>query len=332
MVTQNRQARATIYDVAQRAGVSKSLVSLVLREPHRVSQARRDAVTEAIAELDYRPSKAASALAGNRSKNIGVAIDDFTNLWFVDVLRGMRSVLDGEGFHISVADAELNAHLGLNPIDGFLSAPVDGLVLAGEFGSSPALRAGTALAVVGSREDGLGEVDRVSDDAVHGIGLVRDHLSALGHTEMAHLSGPGGVATARRLAYETLAGPGARVLTGTVTDEQAGYDLTLRLVDAHPGVTAIVAANDLMATGAVVALRERGRRVPEDVSVTGYDDSTLASSRLLPLTTVDDRSFDQGVEAARAILLRMESPDRPARSLHLEPRLVVRGTTAPVPV
>ena len=86
--------RPTIYDVAERAGVSKSLVSLVLQNAPQVSERRRSAVLAAIAELGYRPSNAATSLAGNRTRSIGVAIDDFENLWFVDLLRGMREVLD----------------------------------------------------------------------------------------------------------------------------------------------------------------------------------------------------------------------------------------------
>ena len=127
-------ARPTIYDVAQRAGVSKSLVSLVLRDAPHVSAKRRQAVLTAISDLGYRPSSAASSLAGHRTRSIGVAIDDFENLWFVDLLRGMRRVLDESGHNVSVADRHLNAHLERDPVDAFLSMQVEGIVLAMESG------------------------------------------------------------------------------------------------------------------------------------------------------------------------------------------------------
>src|SRR3954453_12069142 len=151
--------RPTIYDVAQRAGVSKSLVSLVLQNAPQVSPKRRAAVLDAIAELGYRPSNAASSLAGNRTRSIGVAIDDFENLWFVDLLRGMRQVLDESGFNVSVADRHLNAHLERDPVDAFLSMQVEGIVLAMEtggsvpdFGGVPVVVAGAGALLPGPRQ------------------------------------------------------------------------------------------------------------------------------------------------------------------------------------
>ena len=132
-----RQKRPTIYDVAERAGVSKSLVSLVLQNSTRVSDEKRAAVRAAIQELGYLPSRAATALAGNRTRAIGVMIDDFRNPWFVDLLEGMQEVLNGPGFHVTVADANLNAHLEQSPISGFLAAGVEGLVIGGDVDAVP---------------------------------------------------------------------------------------------------------------------------------------------------------------------------------------------------
>jgi transcriptional regulator with XRE-family HTH domain len=100
----------TIYDVAERAGVSKSLVSLVLRGSPRVSDEKRDAVLAAVAELDYTPSRLAAGLAGTRTRSIGVVIDEFENLWFAPALAGLRTALGAGGYSLSVADASLNAH------------------------------------------------------------------------------------------------------------------------------------------------------------------------------------------------------------------------------
>ncbi|MFS2029980.1 LacI family DNA-binding transcriptional regulator, partial [Curtobacterium sp. CT11-45] len=122
---------ATIYDVAARAGVSKSLVSLVLQRSPRVSQQRRDAVLKAIQELDYRPSTAAVSLAGTRSRTIGVVLDDFRNQWFVDLLTGLREALQDQGHRLVVADRFLNTGLDASPVEGFLSMRVEGIVIAG---------------------------------------------------------------------------------------------------------------------------------------------------------------------------------------------------------
>ena len=100
-----RTRRPTIYDVAKSAGVSPSLVSLVLQNPSKVSEKRREAVRTAMAELGYRPSRAATTLASSQTKSIGLVIEDFRNLWFVDLLRGMESALSPHGYQVTLADS-----------------------------------------------------------------------------------------------------------------------------------------------------------------------------------------------------------------------------------
>jgi DNA-binding LacI/PurR family transcriptional regulator len=121
----------------------------------------------------------------------------------------------------------------------------------------------------------------------------------------------------------------APVVTGSGgTTEEDGYVAMRDLLDARPDVTGVFAANDVMLLGALAALRERGLAVPDDVSVVGYDNSPLAASRYLALTTIDDRSVDVGVHAAEAILARQADPNRPPSQVLLSPALVRRGSTA----
>lgn len=133
----------TIYDVAERAGVSKSLVSLVLRGSERVSDEKRLAVLQAVKALNYTPSRLAAGLAGTRTRSIGVVIDEFENLWFADVLAGLRKALDG--YSISVADTALNSHLSIDPLEAFRGLRVDGVVLAGEVPSEAVERLSVRL-------------------------------------------------------------------------------------------------------------------------------------------------------------------------------------------
>jgi DNA-binding LacI/PurR family transcriptional regulator len=324
-------SRPTIYDVAQRAGVSKSLVSLVLQNAPQVSQKRREAVQRAIAELGYRPSNAASSLAGNRTRSIGVAIDDFENLWFVDLLRGMRSVLDESGLNVSVADRHLNAHLERDPVDAFLSMQVEGIVLAMETGGSLPDFGGVPVVVAGAREVVPDDADLVANDDAEGARMATQHLLDLGHRTIGHLTGAGGIAVLRRESYEaTMAKAGlASMVTGSGgTTEDDGYIATRALLDARPETTGIFAANDVMLLGALAALRERGLSVPDDVSLVGYDNSPLAASHYLAMTTVDDRSVDVGIHAAQAILARREEPHRAPSHVLLTPKLVHRSSTA----
>ncbi|MFI7481983.1 LacI family DNA-binding transcriptional regulator [Kocuria sp. M1R5S2] len=325
--------RPTIYDVAAAAGVSKSLVSLVLRGSPSVSEARRAAVLDAMARLDYRPSQAAAALAGARTRTIGVVLDDFRNLWFVGLLRGLQEGLSAHGFRIAVADGTLNAHVEASPLDGFLSMRVDGLVIATE--PTPAMRvpAGLPVVVAGSRRGEVPGADVVANDDRLGGRLATDHLLELGHRRIGHLTGDGGAAQLRAEGFrESLLAAGLRapVVRGEgSTTEEDGYRAALRLLGEAPGTTALFAANDTMAMGALAAARERGLRVPEDLSVIGYDDSPIAATHLLRLTTVDGRNAEVGAAAAERLVARTATePSEPVRTALLTPRLVPRSSCA----
>lgn len=338
MAVQPKSERVTIYDVARHAGVSKSLVSLVLRGSQQVSAARREAVERSIAELGYRPSRAAAALAGQRSNTIGVVIDDFANPWFVELLAGLREGLAGTRFHVGVADAALNAHLRESPVSGYLAARVDGLVIAAEPSQPPPGSAGGASSgvgvptvLVGRRDRGVEGADRVAADEAAGARLAVAHLRELGHRRIAFVAGDSGSARERARGYrDAMAAAGLAAMQShpLEADDRGGYLATRALLAGQLRLTAILAANDLMALGAWQALREAGRDVPGDVSLVGYDDTTIAATGLIGLTSVDPRSDEIGRLAAQALLARIDDPARVPGDLVVEPRLVARSTTA----
>ena len=322
----------TIYDVAEAAGVSKSLVSLVLHGSPRVSAARRAAVLDAVQRLGYRPSQAAATLAGATSSTIGVVLDDYRNLWFVSLLRGLQEGLAPHGFRIAVADHTLNAHVEASPLDGFLTMRVEGLVIATEPTAAMRVPAGLPVVVAGNRAATVPGSDVVAADDRLGARLATQHLLDLGHRLIGHLTGAGGAARLRRDGFEEAmkaagARPGGVVGSGATT-EQDGYLAALRLLEQEPGTTAVFAANDMMAMGAVAAAREHGLRVPEDLSVVGYDDSPVASTNLLRLTTVDGRNAEVGAVAAQRLISRASGAEVPARTVLLTPELVRRGSCA----
>ena len=320
--------RPTIYDVANRAGVSKSLVSLVLRDSPRVSPARREAVLAAITELGYRPSQAATALASHRTKSIEVLIDDYRNLWFVGLVHGMQAQMSAHGYYLTVTESRSNAELGQ---DGRTRPAnhVDGLVIAAE--PEPGLNPLVPTVVAGWRDNLPAGVDLVANDDEAGGRLAAEHLIALGHTEIGHLTGSGGAALHRRSGFAgalAVAGLVATVTGDGGTAEDDGYAAAVALFKERPGITAVFAANDTMALGALAAIRQRGLSVPQDVSLVGYDNSPLAMSRYLDLTSVDARNEAVGDAAARALLQRIENPAMAPRHTLIEPSLVVRSTTA----
>jgi len=334
MAKSDRQ-RPTIYDVAERAGVSKSLVSLVLQGSPGVSEGRRAAVLAAITELNYRPNRAATELASHRTKSVEVVIDDYRNLSFVGLLAGISSELAGHGYHLSVTDTQLNAHLSRERQASILSTNLDGLIIAGEL-NDELLDMWTGPTVVAGWRDTIpAGADLVANDDEMGGRIAADHLIALGHRVMGHLTGSSGPAGHRRTGFiDQLAAKGLKAEVAGLaggTSEEDGYRAAGELLDQKPSISGIFAANDTMALGALAAIRTRGLRVPADISVIGYDNSPLAHYRYLEITSVDDRSDVVGAAAGRALLGRLDDPTgQPQRTL-VEPALVVRTTTGPPP-
>ncbi|WP_248762245.1 LacI family DNA-binding transcriptional regulator [Pseudarthrobacter sp. SSS035] len=324
--------RPTIYDVAKQAGVSPSLVSLVLQNPARVSDKRREAVQAAISDLGYRPSRAATTLASSRTKSIGLVIDDYRNLWFVDLLRGMESVLSDLGYQVMLADSRPGENRIKEATDGLLAMHVDALVIAAEPSESMLAKTWVPTVVAGWRKGVPAGADLITNDDDGGGAMAASHLLGLGHTRIGHLSGSDGASAHRRFGFRRrMEEAGVDVLIAETggTSEEDGYTSACWLLDHHPETTAIFAANDTMALGALAAIKSRGLSVPGDISVIGYDNSPLAKSRYLDLTSVDNRSDVVGVDAARTLLARIQDPAIGPQQKLIEPVLVVRGTTAP---
>lgn len=324
--------RPTIYDVASRAGVSKSLVSLVLRGAPGVSDARRAEILAAISELGYRPSQAATMLASTRPRSIEVLVDDYRNQSFVGTVEGVRSVLAGTDFYLTVTETRLNS---VSVAGGAYSqsSPADGRVLAGE--PTQAVLAGWTVptVVAGSRLSVPAGADVVATDDAKGSRLACGHLHQLGHRRIGHLSGSSGPAVQRLAGYEAFCrDQGLEIRAVGVDDgttEEDGYRSAVDLFGRHPDITAVVAANDVMALGALAAIRERGLSVPGDVSLVGYDNTPLAQSRYLSLTTVDDHSAEVGGAATRALLARLADPAAAQVHQLIAPTLIARSTTGP---
>ncbi|MFJ8538376.1 LacI family DNA-binding transcriptional regulator [Streptomyces sp. NPDC093591] len=326
----------TIRDVADRAGVSKSLVSLVLRGSDQVRPEKRDAVLRAVRELGYRPNAAARSLSEQRTRTVGVLLNDLRNPWFVDMLDGLNSLLHDNGLHMLLADARLNRRTGQDPAGPFLDLRVDGLVVVGTLPDPAALEAVAArmpVVVAGAREPVPSGVDVVANDDEQGARLVAEHLIGLGHRRIAHIAGYGAVGELRRRSFQaTMREHGladqAVVEAGDMTEE-GGYRTTVRLLSRPERPTAVFAVNDIAAIGALSAAEELGLRVPRDLSVVGYDNTSIARLRHVWLTTVDNTSHEVGRRAARCLLERFEGAAGEGRVQLATPALEVRGSTAP---
>ncbi|MGW1544291.1 LacI family DNA-binding transcriptional regulator [Streptomyces sp. NPDC002309] len=327
----------TIRDVAEHAGVSKSLVSLVLRGSGQVRPDKREAVLRAVRELGYRPNAAARSLSERRTRTVGVLLNDLRNPWFVDLLDGLDSLLHTAGMHMLLADARLNRRTGHDLTGPFLDLGTDGLVVVGTLPEPAALDTVAArmpVVVAGARDPVPPGVDVVAGDDEQGTRLVTEHLIGLGHRRIAHLAGYGAVGELRRRSFEAtmrahgLAGDA--VVEPCDQTEEGGHRAAVRLL-ARPGrPTAVLAVNDTAAVGALSAAGDMGLSVPGDLSVTGYDNTGVSRLRHLWLTTVDNAGHEVGRRAARRLLDRLEAPGGEGRLQLAVPTLEVRGTTGAV--
>ncbi|MFD7695315.1 LacI family DNA-binding transcriptional regulator [Streptomyces sp. NPDC059805] len=324
----------TIRDVADHAGVSKSLVSLVLRGSEQVRPEKREAVLRAVRELGYRPNAAARSLSEQRTRTVGVLLNDLRNPWFVDLLDGLNSLLHDNGLHMLLADARLNRRTGQDPAGPLLDLRVDGLVVVGTLPDPAALaEAAERLPVVvaGAREPAPAGVDVVANDDERGARLVTEHLIGLGHRRIAHIAGYGAVGELRRRSFEAVMrehglADEAVVESGDMTEE-GGYRATVRLLSGARRPTAVFAVNDICAIGALSAAEESGLRVPRDLSVVGYDNTSIARLRHVWLTTVDNAGYEVGRRAARCLLDRFAGTGGAGGVQLAGPALEIRGTT-----
>lgn len=332
--------RPTMDDVAARAGVSRALVSLVMRDSPKVSAHRRRAVLAAAKDLGYQPHLMARSLAGGTSDIVGVMVSDLRNTFFADVVEGMDAAAREAGLELILNTGRRSPTRERTALESLLAFRPGGIVLLSPVLPAAAIReaAQQSPVVLVSRSSTAPEIDTVNDDGETGSALAVDHLVRLGHRRIVHLDG-GGASTsaARRRGYRDAMrrhGLEPMVLPSEHTDSagMAAIRKLLNLFSHGNFPTALVCGNDFNAIGAMSALEEAGLRVPRDVSVVGYDNTSLAALRHLSLTTVDQPRVTMGRLAVEALAERLrEGRTDPVRH-RVEPTLVVRATTAPIPL
>jgi LacI family transcriptional regulator len=334
----DRAPRTTIADVAREAGVHPSTVSRALDPAarHRISTDVAARVADAAARLGYRPSALAAGLRSGRSQTIGVLVPDLTNPVFPPIVEAIERVLAEAGYVVLLAGTGGEPARERLLLERMAAQGADGLILAsaatGTEAAALTARLGLPAVLVNRRLPGAALPAVVSEDAA-GMRLVVRHLLGLGHRRIAHLAGPRGVATAadrlrgfRDALREAGLEPAGVTAAGAYTRE-AGRDAARALL-VGPRFTALACANDLLAIGALDALREAGRAVPRDVSLTGFNDMPLLDLLDPPLTSVRIQHAAMGGEAARLLLAALRGEATEARTLRLAPALVPRASTA----
>jgi LacI family transcriptional regulator len=342
MKSQDTVRRVTIADVARHAGVSTAAVSKVLRNAYGVSDGMSQRVRSSMAELGYRPHAAARGMRG-RSFTIGLLLDNIRNPFYGDFLDGVTDALAKTDFQVLVGSAGFGAQNQSRLADAMIDRAMDGLILvAPSMSRSQVIGvAKTIPTVVVGHHDTADEYDSVVDDDLAGAALAVDHLVALGHSRIAHTSAvaqggqwkgrPEQVRSEgyRQAMHRHGLGDAVRIAGKSYTEE-GGYQAGLELLDRPDRPTAIFSGADFSALGVLRAAYELGLRVPADLSLVGYDNTTMASTAPISLTSVDQAARDLGLTAARLLGERMDGRSRSVLT-STAPRLIVRSTTGPLP-
>ena len=327
---------ATIYDVAQAAGVSHQTVSRFLKGFDGIRPETREKVTRALDELGYRPNLTARSLKSGRSHRIGALTHDISLVGPMRIAEGASVAAREAGYVLDLVSLDVhNPHaieeslelLTQHELAGVLAlASTDEMFRAFETTNF------RVPAYIYSEADDAASGHR-SDLAEHGVPALIAHLAALGHRRFVHIAGPDNWSPSRNrlLAYETaLRRQGLQsdgVLFGNWSAKSA-YQAVTELPEL-PAATAYLASNDQMALGAMLALKERGLRIPEDVSVAGIDDIPEAAYFDPPLTTLRLDFESRGRQSVHALLARIEGRESP--ELGISPaELVVRRSSGPV--
>jgi DNA-binding LacI/PurR family transcriptional regulator len=321
-------------DVARLAGVSHQTVSRVLNEHPNVRPMTRERVLAAIRELAYRPNAAARTLVTRRTHTLGVITAD-------TMLYGPTSMLYGferaahDNYFVSIASLPaLDRRSMLDVVERFLGQGIEGIIVIATQDAAVAALAHVPpevpLVAVGCGT--RASVTSVAIDNVAGAATATRYLLGLGHQTVYHVAGPSSCLDAKervdgwRLAVREAGASLPAVLAGDWSSS-SGYELGGQLA-AEPGLTAIFCANDTMALGVIRALTERGLRVPEDVSVVGFDDVPEAGFYLPPLTTVRQDFGEVGRQALSTLVNRMSGAIPAGPRVRVEPELIVRASAA----
>jgi LacI family transcriptional regulator len=340
-------AMATLADVARRAGVSPATASRIINGSSKpVTEALRERVLAAVEELQYVPNAHAQLLARNHRSAVGVIVHDVSDPYFAEITRGLQRVATADGRLVIICNTYRDPQKELEYVELLRAHQAAAIILAGsgyhdeQFTNSldAKLRVyqatGGHVAVIGRHEHTGHAVIPANETGGYLMGA---ELFALGHTQLGVIAGPKHLTTTtdrltglRRAAREHGQKLPTRQIAYADFDRSGGAAAAASLLDAHPQLTAIAALNDSMAIGALALFRSRGIRVPEQMSLVGFDDMPVARDVTPTLTTIRLPLADMG---ARAMTLALQPTD-PMHSPHIEhvaAELVRRESTAPPP-
>jgi LacI family transcriptional regulator len=330
----------TIRDVARRAGVSTMTVSRVINSSGYASPETRKRVEQAVSELGYVPNAVARHLRSRRTKTIALVLSDITNPFFTTIARGVEDAAAVRGYAVMFANTDESESEEMQYLRILAQRQIDGVLLVPAGSSAEPfrlMRTRSIPVVVIDRRVTARDVDQVHCDSVRGAEQLVQHLIALGHSRIAIISGRRNISTSvdRVAGYErALTEAGIAVDPDLIRydsfSRKAGYDRAKDILAISPRPTAIFAANNFIAFGALRALRECGLHVPDDMSLVAFDDLPDDWHDDPLLTVLAQPAYDVGRTAAELLLDRLAGKDESRRQVVVLPgELIIRRSSAP---
>lgn len=335
-----KRGKVTIKDVADYVGVHHSTVSRALSRDKqaKISPSVVRKIERAAEKLGYLPNLVASSLKKNRSFAIGVLVPDLTNPVFPPIIRGIQNLAESVGYTVIIANTDDEAEKESQALRMMQGRLIEGVIIATARREDPivdeCIEREIPIVLVNRTVDRSG-VNAVILDEDFAIREVLDHLFSLGHKHIAHIAGPPHTSTGYERArtfknYMRIHELDASLVVTTnkfTADE--GLRAVRELLQVNDRFTAVVAASDLIALGCIDALAEAGRRIPDDVSVVGGNDIPFLSRMTPALTTVSIPKYEMGDQAAKVLMELISGKRTDSLVMRLQPRLVVRNSTAP---
>ncbi|KQA21189.1 substrate-binding domain-containing protein [Vibrio metoecus] len=328
---------ATMKDIARLAGVSTSTVSHVINKSRFVSDEIAERVNNAAQQLNYAPSALARSLKMNRTKTIGMLVTTSTNPFFGEVVKGVERSCYHKGYNLILCNTEGDNQRMKASINTLLQKRVDGLLLMCSTLEGERLdvfdRYPDIPVVVMDWGPILFASDKIQDNSLQGGYMAAKHLIECGHKEIGCITGPL-IRHQAQMRYEgykrALAEAGIAINPDWIVESdfecEGGYQAFEKLYQRGKLPSALFVSNDMMAMGVIQAASQRGLRVPDDLSLIGYDDVHIAKFMTPALTTIHQPKYRLGKAAVDTLLYRLENPDTTAQVVQLEPTLVVRSS------
>ena len=328
-----QKLNATIKDVARESGVNISTASRALSGAYGVHEVTRAKIVRVAKRLSYHPNSIAKGLVTGRSNSIGLLISDIRNPFFAEVARGVEDAAQTAGFQVFLCNSDLNSTKQMSYFQALRARQVDGVIMNSISNLSAAQQKELAVAgipvVLLNRPPGSQTTfSTVSADNFQGGYLAGQYLAAMGHRFIGHVTGPrnhGNLSLRCKGFLKACESRKGYVPPSILYGEQSyhgGFEMTKRLLSRNPSVTAIFAANDIMAFGVLRALTEMGLKAPGDISIIGFDDVELASIITPPLTTIQQPKYEIGRAAVQVLLTQNKVPEHRVFGV----RLIERGS------